>query len=101
GLHLHLALYAVGSQHGAQEHALGQPYAAGAAVPPAALARSCAFFLGFAFSGLLCLMCFKSPASARKRCTRSEAVAPLPSQVFAFSRSSFRRSAWSLGRSGL
>src|SRR4051794_3097644 len=59
GLHPHLALDAVRSEHGAEQHTLGQAYAAGAGVPAAALARSCAFFFGFAFSGLLCWTCFK------------------------------------------
>src|SRR6185503_9974446 len=69
--------------------------------PAAAAARSCAFFFGFAFSGLLRGDRFISPAESRKRSTRSVGVAPLASQALVFSRSSLRRSAASFATSGL
>src|SRR5262249_56304533 len=54
--------------------------AAGAASPPSALpaaARSCAFFFGLAFCGLLRGGPFLPPASSRKRSTPSPRCPPL------------------------
>ena len=58
----------------------------------AAAARSCAFFFGLAFSGLLRFSRVMMPAASRKRDTRSLGVAPFAIHAFTFSRSSLRRS---------
>src|ERR1700746_2309896 len=59
----------------------------------AAAARSCAFFLGWAFCGLLCWRAFTTPALASILWTRSDAAGPLAIQFWATSRSSLMRSA--------
>src|SRR5579871_3988449 len=68
-----------------------------------AAASACALrsLRGTAFSGLLRLSRFFTPAASRKRSTRSDGWAPLASQVFSLSMSSFSRSALSFGISGL
>src|SRR4051794_16733225 len=78
--------------------AAGALPSAGAA---AAAARSCAFFFGFAFSGLLRVSRFITPASSRKRATRSVGSAPFAIQAFTLSRSTLRRSLLSFAISGL
>ena len=72
-----------------------------AAAVAAAAVRSCAFFFGFAFSGLLRAVRFITPASSRKRDTRSVGSAPFAIQALTLSRSSLRRSLASLASSGL
>ena len=56
---------------------------------------------GTARSGLLRFSRFITPASSRKRSTRSVGNAPLASQALTFSKSSLRRSVLSFGNSGL
>src|SRR5471032_2473057 len=97
-LDLHLALETLRADDGGHENLARQCYsAAGASALSAALAlaaaRSCAFFLGWAFCGLLWMRAFTKPALARNLCTRSDATAPLPIQAWADSRFSLRRSA--------
>src|SRR5262245_53757277 len=79
-------------------------HAAGLASPPspaAAASRSWRFFRGLAFCGLLLVVRLARPALSRKRITRSVGCAPTESQCLARSTSSFTRSAWSFGSSGL
>ena len=67
------------------------------AAAAAAAARSCAFFFGCAFSGLLRGSRFSAPTPSSRRATRSVGCAPLAIQALAFSTSSTRRSAASFG----
>ena len=73
---------------------------AGAAAFSAAAARSCAFFFGKAFLGLLCGARFKTPRPSSSRATRSVGCAPLAIQAFAFSWSSTTRPSASFAFSG-
>src|SRR5664279_4635812 len=56
-----------------------------AAAADKAAARSCAFFLGNAFLGLLCCSRVKTPRPSSRRATRSVGCAPLAIQAFALS----------------
>src|ERR1700722_13469403 len=97
-LDLHRALQPLRADDGGEEdvarHALSrQDAGASSAALAAAGARSCAFFLGWAFCGLLCTRAFTTPALASILWTRSEATAPLAIQALAASRASLMRSA--------
>src|SRR5262245_66441968 len=96
----HLALQPHSANDGSEENVPRHRQAASAALAAAA-ARSCAFFLGWAFCGLLWTRAFTTPALASILWTRSDATAPLPIHSLAASRSSLMRSAWSDGSSGL
>src|SRR5713101_3281627 len=79
--------------------------AAGFRAAAAALAAASALALrslrGTARSGLLRAGRLRTPAASRKRKIRSDGVAPLASQLLAFSISNLTRCALSFGRSGL
>src|ERR1700726_1050879 len=78
---------------------------AAAAEAVAAVAAASALALrslrGNARSGLLRAGRFATPAASRKRKTRSDGCAPLPSQALTLSMSSFSRASLSFGSSGL
>src|ERR1700720_2267676 len=78
---------------------------AAAAEAVAAVAAASALALrslrGNARSGLLRAGRLRTPAASRKRRMRSDGVAPLASQLLAFSMSNLSRSALSFGSSGL
>src|SRR5262249_6891457 len=87
----------------ARRHVSGQHAAGPGAAPPlaAASARALRSLRGTAFTGLLRGWRLAMPAASRKRITRSDGSAPFTIQLFTLSRSSLRRSLWSLGSSGL
>src|SRR5215468_5976480 len=86
-------------------YAAGFGDAAGFGAAAAALAAASALALrslrGTARSGLLRTGRLRTPAASRKREIRSDGVAPLASQLLAFSISNLSRSALSFGMSGL
>ena len=81
--------------------AAGFGFAAAAAALARASARTLRSLRGSARSGLLRTGRLRTPAASRKRKIRSDGVAPLSSQLLAFSISNLSRSALSLGISGL
>src|SRR5712671_6889740 len=89
------------AQLAAEAAGFGAGFGAAAAALAAASALALRSLRGTARSGLLRAARLRTPAASRKRKIRSDGVAPLASQLLAFSTSNLRRCALSFGRSGL